>query len=47
MELAATLATAGVEAMDLSNNPFDPGDLEATANMKISVDGCAIPADDD
>ena len=40
---ASTLGTAGVEALDLSNNPFDPGDLEAPANMKISVDGCAIP----
>ena len=42
----STEATAGVEAMDLSNNPFDPGDLEAPANMKINVDGCAIPESD-
>ena len=45
--VASSLATAGVEAMDLSNNPFDPGDLEAPANMKINVDGCAIPESDD
>ena len=44
--VASSLATAGVETMDLSNNPFDPGDLEAPANMKISVDGCAIPESD-
>ena len=45
--LSSSAATAGVEAMDLSNNLFDPGDLEAPANMKINVDGCAIPELDD
>ena len=45
--VASTLAAAGVEALDLSNNPFDPGDLEAPANVKINVDGCAIPESED
>jgi hypothetical protein len=45
--LSSILATAGVEALDLSNNPFDPGDLQAPANVKINVDGCAIPESED
>ena len=45
--LSSSLATAGVEAMDLNNNPFDPGDLEAPTNVKINVFGCAIRSEED
>jgi len=49
--LSSTLSTAaGVEAVDLSHNCFDPGEFEALqelANVKINVTGCEAISDSD
>ena len=40
--LASTLATAGVEAVDLSNNRFDPSLLDSIKHkVKLNLTGCA------
>ena len=42
MTLSSSLATAGVEAVDLSNNRFDPSLLDSIKHkVKLSLTGCA------
>ena len=40
--VASILATAGVEALDLSNNRFDPSLLDSIKHkIKLNLTGCA------
>ena len=40
--LSSILATAGVEAVDLSNNRFDPSLLDSIKHkVKLNLTGCA------